>query len=473
MMKRYTLVLALALLAAATTTAQELNTAYFTKGYLFRHDMNPAFGNEKLYVSLPALGNLNLKLQGNLGVQDVLFKNPNATGKPTVTFMHPSISYDEAMKGINDKNKLVFDMRIAILSFGFNAFNGYNTFEVNLRNNTGIHLPGDLFRMAKGLTNKSYNFDFGMQEQLYTEVALGHSRKINENLRVGAKAKLLFGAGLAQLDVKGLKADFRADQNVWLMTSGDFKADVYMKGIQFEETEKEYKNRVDAAGNPQKYRYVDFGETDVDGTGVGGFGTAFDLGGEFQVMEGLKVSAAIMDLGFINWKNKTSLYQLNKTFVFSGFNDVAVKDEGNEGNTFDEKKDNYADQLSEFINVRASSESGSLSKWLAPTVNIAGEYEMPFYKKLTAGLLLQHHFNGDYSWSEARLSANVAPIRQFSFSASGALNSFGGSFGWVASVHHTILSLFVGMDHTFVKTTKQSVPLNSKANINLGLNVSL
>ena len=45
--------------------AQGLNSGYFVEEYKFRHNMNPAFGNEQNYVSLPALGNINVRTQGN------------------------------------------------------------------------------------------------------------------------------------------------------------------------------------------------------------------------------------------------------------------------------------------------------------------------------------------------------------------------------------------------------------------------
>ncbi|WP_444403776.1 hypothetical protein [Prevotella sp.] len=56
--------------------AQGLNSGYFTDDYKFRHTMNPAFENEQNYVSLPALGNLNVRTQGNFGLGDVIFDNP-------------------------------------------------------------------------------------------------------------------------------------------------------------------------------------------------------------------------------------------------------------------------------------------------------------------------------------------------------------------------------------------------------------
>lgn len=48
--------------------AQGLNSAYFIEDYKFRHTMNPAFDNEQNYVSIPALGNLNVRTQGNFGI---------------------------------------------------------------------------------------------------------------------------------------------------------------------------------------------------------------------------------------------------------------------------------------------------------------------------------------------------------------------------------------------------------------------
>ena len=39
------------LMACSGAMAQELNSAYYTEDYNFRHEMNPAYGNEQNYVS--------------------------------------------------------------------------------------------------------------------------------------------------------------------------------------------------------------------------------------------------------------------------------------------------------------------------------------------------------------------------------------------------------------------------------------
>lgn len=80
------------LMACSGAMAQELNSAYYTEDYNFRHEMNPAYGNEQNYVSIPALGNINVGLRGNFGYQDVVLHNPMygiEGGKKMTTFMNP------------------------------------------------------------------------------------------------------------------------------------------------------------------------------------------------------------------------------------------------------------------------------------------------------------------------------------------------------------------------------------------------
>ena len=73
--------------------AQGLNSGYFVEDYKFRHNMNPAFDNEQNYVSLPALGNINVRTQGNFGLGDLVFDNPRYgidSDKKKTTFMNPT-----------------------------------------------------------------------------------------------------------------------------------------------------------------------------------------------------------------------------------------------------------------------------------------------------------------------------------------------------------------------------------------------
>ena len=137
-MRAYRLYMLAAMMTAATcaVNAQELNSAYFTEGYSYRHDMNPAIGNESNYIAVPIVGNLSMQLRGSLGVGDIFYKNPyygmagHENAKKTATLLHPAISASEALSNLDKgANTMLLNVDIPIVSVGFKGFNGYNTIE--------------------------------------------------------------------------------------------------------------------------------------------------------------------------------------------------------------------------------------------------------------------------------------------------------------------------------------------------------
>lgn len=236
-------VAAVMLAVAGGAMAQGLNSAYYTEDYKFRHDMNPAFANSDNYVSIPALGNVNVNVHGNFGYQDVIMDNPmypNTSDKKMTTFMNPYISASKALEGFsNGDNRIAGDVGIMLLSGGFSAFGGYNTIELSSKTSFGMSLPYELFEFAKNIGNKTYNIgDINVHAMSYAELALGHSRQINEKLRVGAKVKFLFGLGRADLKLQNMKADL-APNDKWTV-SGQAVADVSMKGFSYVTETDEY-----------------------------------------------------------------------------------------------------------------------------------------------------------------------------------------------------------------------------------------
>ncbi|MDE6438395.1 MAG: hypothetical protein K2L62_01945, partial [Muribaculaceae bacterium] len=81
-----------AALAASTLTgaAQEANrSGYFLEGYNFRHNLNPALAPERNYISIPAIGNMGIGINSNVGVSTFLYKL-NGTDQLT-TFMSNTV----------------------------------------------------------------------------------------------------------------------------------------------------------------------------------------------------------------------------------------------------------------------------------------------------------------------------------------------------------------------------------------------
>ena len=447
--------------------AQQLNSAYFTNDYKFRHTMNPAYGNEQNYVSMPGFGNVNVSTMGNFGYEDVIFDNPMfpSTSKDRLTtFMNPYISTADALKGFNSgDNKILGDVSITVLSAGFKGFGGYNTIELNARTSFGMSMPYELFEFAKNTGNRTYNIgNISANGQAFAELAFGHSRQINEKLRVGAKVKLLFGAGRGDVNIDNVKADLAADDK-WTV-SGHAKSEVSVKGFTYKTEEKEYKE--EGRGT---YQYVN--DVDVDGAGLGGFGLAFDLGGVYKINNDFTVSAALLDLGFIKWSNNMVAVNGGEEFVFNGFHDVAVNEDRG-GSTLSMQGDKYADQLADFANLQDKGDEGGRTTGIGATLNLGCEYTLPVYRKITFGVLSSTRFRGDYSWTEARVSANWTPLKWIDGGVNMAFGSYRNSFGWVVNFHPKGYNFYVGMDHTLGKVSKEFIPLNSNAAVSVGMSVA-
>ena len=108
---------------AAGVMAQASYSGYFLENYTHRYQLNPALtdnSGRKSFVAFPALGNLNVGMQGNLCANAILY---NVDGK-TVLFTNPGVSAAQALDKFHDKNKLGANVEMDILAAGFTAFGG-------------------------------------------------------------------------------------------------------------------------------------------------------------------------------------------------------------------------------------------------------------------------------------------------------------------------------------------------------------
>lgn len=455
------------LVANGVAAAQGLHSAYFTEDYKFRHTMNPAYGNDQSYFSIPVLGDISVNLRGNVGYGDVVMGNPRYgidSDKKMTTFMNPDISTGDALSGFSKGNNRIYgDIGLTIFSMGFKSFGGYNTIELNSKTTLGVSLPYDLFAFAKNIGNQTYDIgDLNVHAQSYAELAFGHSRDVSDKLRIGAKVKLLFGLARADLQFKDVKADLASDDK-WTL-SGTAQVDVSMKGFSYETEVEEYDSK------PGTYEKVT--GADVDGLGLGGFGVAFDLGGIYKIDQDWTVSASLLDLGFIGWSDNASAVNSSDKFEFNGFHDISVKDGKGSGTSFDDQADNYGDQLADFANLKDNGSTGGRSTGIGATINLGAQYNLPVYRKMTFGFLSSTRLQGAYSWTEGRLSANWTPLKWLDGGVSFAVNSFTTSMGWVLNLHPAGFNFFVGMDHILGTQTKEGIPLSSNASLSLGVNIA-
>lgn len=449
MFKKYILTCALAIAGVSMATAQTNSySGYFLDNFLYRNQLNPAFGNDNGFVGFPGLGNLNVATQGTVHLSNILY---TYNGK-TVLFTNPNLT---EVKKFGDRNKLGVNARENIINIGFKAFGGYNTISVSGVVNTNVSAPGSLLNMLReGVANKTYDIkDFMIYGNSYAEIALNHSREIKQvpGLRVGATFKFLVGA--ASVYGKFNKANMELGVDSWNITS---EGEVYISGKGLEWETK--RNDHPGAG----WDYVSGINTD-NMSGPNGFGAAVDLGANYKWGD-FNFSLAILDLGGIAWTdsrkastNGEQHFQTSDyTFTVDGDDD-----------TFDKLKDD----LALLYQLQPMEGNYKRSTMQGTTMNIGVEYELPYYRELTFGLLNTTRMCGGYSWTEFRLSANVMPVKYVSASANLVCGTYGVGFGWLLNVTSGKgFNLFLGMDRVPGKLTKQHVPLNSNFNVNFGIN---
>lgn len=435
-----------------TATAQNTTSGYFVDDYTYRFQMNPAYDNSTNFVAIPGLGNMNVAMRGSLHVRDVIY---NANGQ-TTTFMSPFVSAEEVMKNIGNSNRVGADIKIPILAGGFKAWGGYNTVALSARASAGVKVPGSLFSFLKeGVSNQSYDLSgtraFGTA---YGELAFGHSRKITDKLRVGGALKFLIGVGDMSADLKTANLELHEDD--WHVTS-DAEINASVKGVS-------YKTKVNSHTG---HEYVN--GMDYDSFALNGFGMSIDLGATYQLTGDWELSMALLDFGFISWSNN----QRATTYGEKSFNTnrYTFSADDDSPNSFEHQWDNIRDDVSALYEMEDAGNTGSRTTMLGATLNIGAKYIFPLYRNLNFGVLNTTRIQGAFSWTDFRFSANVAPVKWVDGGINLAAGSYGVGFGWIVNFHPKSFNVFIGMDHTMGKVTKQMVPLSSNASVNFGMNV--
>ena len=191
-----------------------------------------------------------------------------------------------------------------------------------------------------------------------------------------------------------------------------------------------------------------------------------------SIVPGLKFSASVVDLGFINWKYMMKGQSSDTKIEFDGFDEVDYNDMESSFNKDFEKLTDDASKMLDFnYDGFASANTG-----LNTTMYLGAEYDMPFYKKLSVSLLYGQCFSSFdcYKWYDVRGFVNVAPLKWFEATVNYGYGSYGSSLGWMLNFHPAGVNFFIGSDVMLTKVTPQFIPLNDlNSHITIGLNIVL
>lgn len=442
------------LLMTVAASAQSASSSYFLEGMNQRYQLNPAFAPERpVFMAIPALSNIQVDASSSVGLANFLFESTSKPGMLT-TFMSPDIDAKTFLDGMPKAAQFNVGVNMDILALGVGGKNGFTTFNLKLRNNEQINLPKELFGFMKAsLAQGDYLIEnININTISYLEASLTHSHKIGDNLTIGLGLKLL--EGIAYADVTVNEIDARLHEDEWLVKSnGTIKASV---------PGAEYKL------DPEKQTF----------DGIEGYnfkvprshGFAVDMGAEYDfkgIVDGLKVSAAITDLGFINWANMNTFATNNNEYVeFEGFNNYDVSGD-NEDETMDQIKDDFNDMVQMYQTGTTDQKEKVL---LNATFRAGAEYAMPFAKWISVGELLTYR-TGLWPYAESRTSLTLSPCGWFDLSGNASFTTMGSSMGFLLNLHPGGVNFFVAVDRLKAEFNPQFIPLHDFGlNFSLGLN---
>lgn len=350
-------------------------------GYLTRVPqstyLNPSSSPDfKWYIGSPGLSAFQFNVSNNLFSLRNVFK--------VDSYDSVTVDFNQFVDNLRKRNYLEMQLQEEVLAFGFKAKKNYFTFSLTEKAHVLFNYPKDLLAFfVKGNghednVGKTANFsNLGLDMLYYHELALGYSRELADNVRMGGRLKVLMG--VANIDVK--KTD--------LTITTAPEQDLHDLTIQSE---------LEINSNLPGGLFDDSTETEIGSflTSFKNFGTAIDFGAEYKMNDKITLGASILDLGFIRWGfNPSTIKYKNDTanFTFSG---LEIKDVFGSGTDTSTDGNDFASNLLDSIQdiFAITTVSGKPYTTMLPTTLVAtGEYRITPKDIVGATAMLQYGFN--------------------------------------------------------------------------------
>lgn len=429
--------------------AQYLRSSYFMEGTSARLQLNPGLQPTRGYFNVPIIGSFNMSASSNvLGTSDII---------DVLDAGDDLFSNDKLFDRLKTDNRLNVNLNTDILSFGWYKGKGFWSVNVGLRADFGAVLAKDMFSMMRTMngfsledvagTNQNYNFsNQTLNMKAYAEIGLGYSRRITEKLTVGGRVKVLLGLARAEMNINqfNLNLDVPRPQYAGYDSRGELSpSDWYGANYSYAADANVITTLKGGGMTFDNNGMIEDFDLDAGDLGIAGSGFGIDLGASYKVWDNLTVSASILDLGFLKWKE-------SETTV------ATVSGEAHE--TIDASNyDRYigGDFLSfeRFDFKEGSPEKVKTRTRLYSTLLLAGEYGL-LNNKLSVGAMYTARFAEPKTLNELTFSATYRPKNWLNAAISySPIQASGKSIGLAVKLG----PLFVGTDYMFFGGNSKSV----------------
>lgn len=405
--------------------AQDLETGYFLGGNPYAFRLNPAFQSERNIISV-ALGMTGASVQSNLGISTLFYPDP-ASNK-VYSFLNNHVSASQFLRKLHRNNYLDADAQVNLATAGFWIQDHFFTVDFNVRSMDAVSLPYDLFRFLKGEKSEGSVYQFGnlgVNTITFGEAAFGWSHRFDGGFSLGARTKFLVGAEEAHMTLDKLQVSIQ--DNSWSIESyGSLVASSPALEVP----------QVEGGGN------LNFSKVSVDWSkfAPAGWGAAFDVGFSWDILPFLTVSGSILDLGAVCWNHEVVYQTPDKTYKYA-------PQERSDAEGANMEVMELLGAAANILNWREVPGARPGFEMLPFRLLAGTEFRMPFYDRLSLGLLYQGRFIDSFDRHVGRVSLNWNPLDFLSLSTSTSFSHFGESMGFALNLHPVGVNLLLGCDY--------------------------
>ncbi len=321
--------------------------------------------NGNFFIGLPAISSnyLNLSNSG-FAYSDLVKKDGDSL----------QLDFESLLKELDDENYLSFNSKVDLLSFGISIGNR-SQFILSITENASFRFsyPKDFIQLIykgnTGFNDNTANFNgIGFNMTHYREYGLSFSHQLNEKLRLGLKAKYLYG--MENIYSEKTDISLTTDPNTYELTA---RADITLR----------------TSGIDDDYNKAIKDESEADyAFSRNNVGYGVDLGAYYEYSDELSFNASILDLGQISWNSYTKTHANNGgEFSFDGIEFSAYGDDTDTSSTFD----HVIDSLEEAFELKES--TGKYSTPLPTRFYIGANYKLT-EQDLFGGLIQSEYFQG-------------------------------------------------------------------------------
>lgn len=374
-MKKVILTLFAALCCSLVSYGQALDVTHFMRICPFQNYDLPSSSTIYNGYFSPPTGNIHVGV--NLGPirYNNLFQT-NEQGYPTV------LTATKFVNSLSKNNHLGVYEDMEVLGLGFRIKDRFFlTVDYRIRSYLDFKYSRDVLGLPiygnMAYVDEPADLNLNLNMTMFQEIGVSFRHEVNDMISWGIRPKLLFG--IANLNTQSLNAQIYTDPKdytITMMYDAALRAAAIVPFTMTFDQENGFQfNYTKDVGTIMKNAYKNFG-------------LGMDLGVTFKLMPELSLSAAALDLGFINWKTSTvamksalddagGMYS-DGSLTFSGLTQEQIQALMNGDNISE-----MMDTLAQYFPLEIAP-TGKYTTALSPRFVIQADYEFAKHHRVSA-----------------------------------------------------------------------------------------